>query len=218
MIGGEDAIVAHLDPIFRTLAPGVEMAARTPGRRGPAGAVGARLPALRRPRRGAFREDGAQRHRVRRHGAPIAEGLAILKKADIGLREHAKDAETAPLRDPRVLPVPLRHGRGRRGLAARQRDQLVAARPDGRRAARGSRRRELLGPRLRLGRGALDGARRDRGGRARARARDARSTSASARAARPTTPTSCCRRCASSSAALSSARRAETPRIAHLDS
>ena len=32
--------------------------------------------------------------------AAIAEGLAILKKADIGLQEHAKDAETAPLRDP----------------------------------------------------------------------------------------------------------------------
>ena len=32
--------------------------------------------------------------------AALAEGLAILKKADIGLREHAKDAETRPLRDP----------------------------------------------------------------------------------------------------------------------
>ncbi len=32
--------------------------------------------------------------------AAYTEGLAILKKADIGLREHAKDAETAPLRNP----------------------------------------------------------------------------------------------------------------------
>ena len=70
----------------------------------------------------------------------IAEGLAILKKADVGLQEHAKDAETAPLRDPAVLPVPLRHARDRRGLAPRQRRQLVAARPDRRGPARGSRR------------------------------------------------------------------------------
>jgi hypothetical protein len=32
--------------------------------------------------------------------AALAEGLSILKKADIGLRDHAKDAETTPLRDP----------------------------------------------------------------------------------------------------------------------
>ena len=36
MIGGEDAIVKHLDPIFRSLAPGVETAPRTPGATGDA--------------------------------------------------------------------------------------------------------------------------------------------------------------------------------------
>jgi 6-phosphogluconate dehydrogenase len=99
MIGGEDRIVAHLDPIFRTLAPGVEMAPRTPGRRGPAaqaehgylhcGGHGA----------GHFVK---MVHNGIEYGimGAIAEGLAILKKADVGMKEHVKDAETAPLRDP----------------------------------------------------------------------------------------------------------------------
>jgi 6-phosphogluconate dehydrogenase len=100
MIGGEDRIVAHLDPIFRTLAPGVETAGRTPGRRGPAaqaehgylhcGGHGA----------GHFVK---MVHNGIEYGmmAALAEGFSILKKADIGLMEHAKDAETTPLRDPR---------------------------------------------------------------------------------------------------------------------
>jgi 6-phosphogluconate dehydrogenase len=99
MIGGEDRIVRHLDPIFRTLAPGVEMAARTPGRHGPAaqsehgylhcGGHGA----------GHFVK---MIHNGIEYGmmAALAEGLAILKKADVGLREHVEDAENAPLRDP----------------------------------------------------------------------------------------------------------------------
>jgi 6-phosphogluconate dehydrogenase len=100
MIGGEDRIVAHLDPIFRTLAPGVETAERTPGRRGPAaqaehgylhcGGHGA----------GHFVK---MVHNGIEYGmmAALAEGFSILKKADVGLKEHAKDAETTPLRDPR---------------------------------------------------------------------------------------------------------------------
>ena len=99
MIGGEDRIVRHLDPIFRTLAPGVEMASRTPGRHGPAaqsehgylhcGGHGA----------GHFVK---MIHNGIEYGmmAALAEGLAILKKADVGLREHVKDAENTPLRDP----------------------------------------------------------------------------------------------------------------------
>jgi len=100
MIGGEDRFVAHLDPIFRTLAPGVETAERTPGRRGPAaqaehgylhcGGHGA----------GHFVK---MVHNGIEYGmmAALAEGFSILKKADVGLKEHAKDAETTPLRDPR---------------------------------------------------------------------------------------------------------------------
>jgi 6-phosphogluconate dehydrogenase len=99
MIGGEDRIVRHLDPIFRTLAPGVEMAPRTPGRHG----------------RPAQSEHGYLHcgghgaghfvkmiHNGIEYGimAALAEGFAILKKADVGLRERVKDAENAPLRDP----------------------------------------------------------------------------------------------------------------------
>jgi 6-phosphogluconate dehydrogenase len=99
MIGGEDGIVRHLDPIFRTLAPGVESAPRTPGRSGPpaqaehgylhCGGHGA----------GHFVK---MIHNGIEYGvmAALAEGLSILKKADVGLRERAKDAENAPLRDP----------------------------------------------------------------------------------------------------------------------
>ena len=99
MIGGEDQIVQHLDPIFRTLAPGEGMAPRTPGRTGPpaqaeygylhCGGHGA----------GHFVK---MIHNGIEYGmmAALAEGLSILKKADVGLREHASDAETTPLRDP----------------------------------------------------------------------------------------------------------------------
>jgi 6-phosphogluconate dehydrogenase len=58
MIGGEDTIVKHLDPIFRSLAPGVEAAARTPAP--PASRRGRiRLPALRPERCRPLRENGA---------------------------------------------------------------------------------------------------------------------------------------------------------------
>jgi 6-phosphogluconate dehydrogenase len=100
MIGGEDRIVAHLDPIFRTLAPGVETAERTPGRRGPA--AQAEHGYLHCGGHGAGHfvklvHNGIEYGMM----AALAEGFSILKKADIGLKEHAKDAETTPLRDPR---------------------------------------------------------------------------------------------------------------------
>ena len=99
MIGGEDGTVRHLDPIFRTLAPGVDMAPRTPGRRGPAGQAEYGYLHCGANGAGHFVK---MVHNGIEYGmmAAIAEGLAILKKADIGLQEHAKDAETAPLRDP----------------------------------------------------------------------------------------------------------------------
>ena len=69
MIGGEPEIVAHLDPIFAALAPGVDAAPRTPGREShEPDHRRSRVPALRSGRGGALREDGAQRHRVRAHG------------------------------------------------------------------------------------------------------------------------------------------------------
>jgi 6-phosphogluconate dehydrogenase len=99
MIGGEPAVLAGLDPLFRTLAPGVEAAKRTPARTGevqpaehgylhcgPAGA-------------GHFVK---MIHNGVEYGlmAAYAEGLAILRKAGCGREPRPEDAETAPLRDP----------------------------------------------------------------------------------------------------------------------
>jgi 6-phosphogluconate dehydrogenase len=99
MIGGEDAVIKHLDPIFKTLSPGPGEIPRTPGRDkiggtaehgylhcGPNGA-------------GHFVK---MVHNGIEYGlmAAYAEGLAILKHANIGKKEHEIDAETTPLRNP----------------------------------------------------------------------------------------------------------------------
>ena len=97
MIGGESAIVDRLAPIFATLAPGVDAAPATPGRRrdsategwlhcGPHGA-------------GHFVK---MVHNGIEYGlmAAYAEGLNLLRHADAGLHQHAADAETTPLRHP----------------------------------------------------------------------------------------------------------------------
>jgi 6-phosphogluconate dehydrogenase len=99
MIGGEPEVVKRLDPIFARLAPGAGDIARTPGREkangtaeqgylhcGPNGA-------------GHFVK---MVHNGIEYGimAAYAEGLGILRSANVGKREHAVDAETTPLRDP----------------------------------------------------------------------------------------------------------------------
>ncbi len=99
MIGGSDATVEHLDPIFKTIAPGIGDIARTPGRKegdgtaeegylhcGPNGA-------------GHFVK---MVHNGIEYGmmAAYAEGLAVLKAANIGKHLEEIDAETTPLRDP----------------------------------------------------------------------------------------------------------------------
>ena len=99
MIGGEADVVKRLDPIFKTLAPGRGDIPQTPGREklggtaesgylhcGPSGA-------------GHFVK---MVHNGIEYGlmAAYAEGLNILKNADIGKRSHEKDAETTPLRNP----------------------------------------------------------------------------------------------------------------------
>jgi 6-phosphogluconate dehydrogenase len=99
MIGGDNRDVEYLDPIFRTLAPGVEAAPRTPGRQGPPS-----------PAEQGYLHCGGHGaghfvkmvHNGIEYGimGAIAEGMAVLKKADVGLQDHAKDAETAPLRNP----------------------------------------------------------------------------------------------------------------------
>jgi 6-phosphogluconate dehydrogenase len=99
MIGGEDAIVKHLDPSFRSLAPGVEAAPRTPGATG----------ALSQAEMGYLHcgPNGAGHfvkmvHNGIEYGlmAAYAEGFNIIKKANVGMQKHEIDAETTPLRNP----------------------------------------------------------------------------------------------------------------------
>jgi 6-phosphogluconate dehydrogenase len=99
MIGGETAAVKHLDPIFAQLAPGPGDIARTPGRETVGGTA----------ERGYLHcgPNGAGHfvkmvHNGIEYGimAAYAEGLGILRSANVGKRGHAVDAETTPLRDP----------------------------------------------------------------------------------------------------------------------
>jgi 6-phosphogluconate dehydrogenase len=106
MIGGEPAAVARLEPIFATLAPGRDAAPRTAGRE----------------RRGGTAEQGYLHcgpsgaghfvkmvHNGIEYGlmAAYAEGLNILKKANLGKKSHAADAETTPLRHPELYQYDL---------------------------------------------------------------------------------------------------------------
>jgi 6-phosphogluconate dehydrogenase len=99
MVGGERAAVEHLDPILSTLAPGMSDIPRTPGRErvggtaeqgylhcGPSGA-------------GHFVK---MVHNGIEYGimAAYAEGLGVLRAANVGTQRNAIDAETTPLRNP----------------------------------------------------------------------------------------------------------------------
>ena len=102
MIGGEPQVVKHLDSIFATLAPSIDSAPRTPGREkvkgstaehgylhcGPSGA-------------GHFVK---MVHNGIEYGimAAYAEGMNILHSANVGMQTHAVDAETTPLRNPKL--------------------------------------------------------------------------------------------------------------------
>jgi 6-phosphogluconate dehydrogenase len=99
MIGGPAAAVQRLDPIFRTLAPGIGSIERTPGRS--AGQGTAELGYLHCGANGAG-HFVKMVHNGIEYGlmAAYAEGMGILQAANVGLREHAADAETTPLRDP----------------------------------------------------------------------------------------------------------------------
>ena len=99
MIGGPEQAVKHLDPIFKTLAPGRCNIDRTPGRE----------------KLGGTSEEGYLHcgpsggghfvkmvHNGIEYGlmAAYAEGINILRSANVGKQTHAVDAETTPLRDP----------------------------------------------------------------------------------------------------------------------
>src|SRR5512143_2666048 len=99
MIGGEEAVVTHLDPIFATLAPAVASAPRTPGREGVGGTAEHGYLHCGPNGAGHFVK---MVHNGIEYGlmAAYAEGLAILRDADIGKRPQEADAETTPLREP----------------------------------------------------------------------------------------------------------------------
>jgi 6-phosphogluconate dehydrogenase len=99
MIGGEAAVVQHLDPIFATLAPGRGDVPRTPGRDKVGGT--AELGYLHCGANGAG-HFVKMVHNGIEYGimAAYAEGLGVLRSANIGKQTHAIDAETTPLRDP----------------------------------------------------------------------------------------------------------------------
>jgi 6-phosphogluconate dehydrogenase len=99
MIGGETEIVTRLDPIFATLAPGRGDIPRTPGREKAGGTAEQGYLHCGPNGAGHFVK---MVHNGIEYGmmAAYAEGLAVLKAANIGKRTAAVDAETTPLRDP----------------------------------------------------------------------------------------------------------------------
>ena len=131
MIGGEAEAVKHLDPVFATLAPG----------------SGHIPPTLGREKAGGTSEQGylhcgpnGAGHLVKmvhngiEYGlmAAYAEGLAVLKAANVGQKPAAIDAETTPLRDPEHYKFDPQPGRHCGSLAPRQRHRFLAARSDSR--------------------------------------------------------------------------------------
>ena len=152
MIGGEPATVKHLDPLFVTLAPGIGGISRTPVGKAPAVVPPSRAIPLRAEWRRALRQDGAQRHRARPHGGS-AEGMGILKAANIGKQTHAVDAETTRFATRLTTSMTSISARSPRCGAAAVASWLLDL---GDFAAGGSVAVEVRRPRVRLGRGALD--------------------------------------------------------------
>jgi 6-phosphogluconate dehydrogenase len=99
MIGGEAAVVNHLDPIFATLAPGRGNLPRSPGRERVGGSAEQGYLHCGPNGAGHFVK---MVHNGIEYGmmAAYAEGLGVLHGANIGNRTHAINAETTPLRHP----------------------------------------------------------------------------------------------------------------------
>jgi 6-phosphogluconate dehydrogenase len=99
MIGGESDVVRHLDPVFATLAPGRGDIVRTPGRDNSGGTSEQGYLHCGPNGAGHFVK---MIHNGIEYGlmAAYAEGLAVLKAANIGNKRGVVDAETTPLRDP----------------------------------------------------------------------------------------------------------------------
>jgi 6-phosphogluconate dehydrogenase len=99
MIGGEKEVVQHLDPIFLALAPGKGDISRTPGREKHGGTAEQGYLHCGPNGAGHFVK---MVHNGIEYGimAAYAEGLAVLRSANVGKHEEKIDAETTPLRDP----------------------------------------------------------------------------------------------------------------------
>jgi 6-phosphogluconate dehydrogenase len=99
MIGGENDVVKHLDPIFKTLAPGRGDIPRTPGREKAVGTAEEGYLHCGLNGAGHFVK---MVHNGIEYGlmAAYAEGFNILKHANVGKHVRETDAETTPLRDP----------------------------------------------------------------------------------------------------------------------
>jgi 6-phosphogluconate dehydrogenase len=99
MIGGEKDVVAHLDPIFKTLAPGSATVSPTPGRAADAGTAAEGYLHCGPSGAGHFVK---MVHNGIEYGlmAAYAEGLNVLHHANEGKAERTADAETTPLRYP----------------------------------------------------------------------------------------------------------------------
>ena len=149
MIGGEPDVVKRLDPIFQSLAPALprrharQARPVTPGTAekgylhcGPNGA-------------GHFVK---MVHNGIEYGmmAVYAEGLNIIKHADVGLKIYAADAEIKSAASSRALQIRHRYWAGRGGLASRQRGRVLATRSRRQRVAKKSGSREFRRPRLRF--------------------------------------------------------------------
>jgi 6-phosphogluconate dehydrogenase len=107
MIGGETAIIKHLDPIFATLAPPMDSAPRTPGREKVTGST-AEHGYLHCGPNGAG-HFVKMVHNGIEYGlmAAYAEGLNILRRANVGKEKQTDDAETTPLRHPELYQYDL---------------------------------------------------------------------------------------------------------------
>ena len=100
MIGGEPEVVKHLDPIFARLAPGMgNEIPRTPGREKVGGTAEQGYPHCGPNGAGHFVK---MVHNGIEYGlmAAYAEGMGVLRAANVGKQKHEIDAETTPLRDP----------------------------------------------------------------------------------------------------------------------
>jgi 6-phosphogluconate dehydrogenase len=99
MIGGENDVCKHLDPVFAILAPGFGSVSPTPGRESIGGTAEQGYLHCGPNGAGHFVK---MVHNGIEYGlmAAYAEGLSVLRSANVGKRERSVDAETTPLRDP----------------------------------------------------------------------------------------------------------------------